>query len=487
MGRESHDRTHVVHSSIALLQERFRQLQRVKEMREETIRQCMTLLQIREMIEEEGREFWITRKNINGEVDSICLHCRGLATKVIPKCSFYYNKEGMLNEMDEQKRVMFQQIVERMQSTHLNKVIAFAYKQTNVSTSEETGLTLLGLVGLKVSKGEDIKKTIQACRIAGARIILVSGDDVENLEKIAQEFGIICTNPNENSNGHKVTITGEDFRSCTDEARREMANDILVMGNALPSDKRLLISSLQRNGDLVAFIGIGTNDVPALKEADVGLALGSWSNTTARASADIVIWDTNISFLVSLLRYGRCIYSNIQKYIQLELTMLVSWILITSITIATTGNMPITTIQSAWINLVVPLIGGLALLTEPPSEKSMETPPERSKAVIAKAMWTNVISQAIYQATILVTFQFKAQAIPGINKKIRKTIIFNSYVLCQLFKQFNSRELKLKNNFRKIHKNQWFWVALCVTVVLQEVFIEIMYRVFGYGGLHRVV
>lgn len=442
----------------------------------ETVRQCATLVQVKEMMDGEGRGLLISRKE-SGDNGNMCLHWRGLATKILPKCSLYYGNEGRLEHIDEQKRVIFQQIVEHMQSTHMNKVIAFAYKETDVSTIDETGLTLLGLVGLKVSMREDIKKTIEACRKAGVRIILVSGDKAENLVKIAQQFGIFPTNPN----GQKVT-TGEDFRNHTDKERMEIANQILVMGNSLPSDKRLLVNFLKRNGDSVAVVG---NDVPALKAADVGLVMGSWSTTIARESADIIVWDTNINFLVVMLRYGRCIHNNIQKYIQLELTMLVAGVLITSITLASTGHMPLTTIQSTWVNLVVPILAGLALLTEPPSKKLMDAPSKQNEAaVITKAMWTNIISQAIYQATILVTFHFKGQAILGINKKVKKTIIFNSFVLCQLFNQFNSRELVLQNKFRSIHKNHWFWVALCLTVVLQETFIEIAHILVGNARLN---
>ncbi|PON34010.1 P-type ATPase [Parasponia andersonii] len=432
---------------------------------------CAPILHIKELIDEEGRGL-LMRKN-NGDIDIMCFHCTGPATKILPKCSSYFNNEGTLNYIDEQKRLLFQQIVEQMQSRHL-KVIAFAYKQTVVPTIEETDLTLLGLVSLKMSIRADIKESIEAYKSAGVRIILVSGEDVETLVPIAHQFGILQENPN----GQEV-ITGQDFRNLTDEERMKMVSGISVMGNSLPPDKHLLVNSLRKNGDSVAVIGIGTNDVPALKAADVGLAMGSWSTNVARASADIIMWDTNISVLLPVLRYGRCISNNIQKYIQLELTMLVSGLLIASITVACTGNMPITTIQSSWVNMVVPMLGGLALLTDPPLEKLMEPPSQRNESVITKAMWKNIISHAIYQATILVLFQFKGLSFLGINHKAHKTIIFNSFVLCQLFNQFNVKEVVVKNNLRAM-----FWVAFGVTLVLQLIFIEIAHLLAGNSRLN---
>ncbi|KAM6585580.1 hypothetical protein CsatB_012582 [Cannabis sativa] len=443
---------------------------------------CTTILQVRELIDDDeerkGLLLMMTKNDYGGDTDmTTCMHCKGPATEILPRCSRYYNNEGILNDMNDHKRLEFNHIVEQMESTHL-KVIAFAYKQTIAPTTiEENDLTLLGLVSLKMSIREDIKEAIKACKIAGVRIILVSKDDVETLVAIAQQFGILEDNPTA-----EEVITGHEFRNLKDdEERMKMVGRISVMGNSLPSDKHLLVKFLRKNGESLAVIGIGTNDVPALKAANVGLAMGSWSNNVVRASANIIMWDTNISIVLPMLRYGRFINNNIQNYIKLELTMLVSGLLIATITVAFTGNMPITTIQSSWVNMLVPLLGGLALLTEPPSEKLMEKPSEPNKeaVIITKAMLINIISQAISQASILVTFQFKGQAILGTNQKVNRTIIFNSFVLCQLFNQFNTREMVLKNLFRAM-----FWVAFGVTLVLQLIFIEIAHLLGGNSRLN---
>ncbi|PON90255.1 P-type ATPase [Trema orientale] len=447
----------------------------------EALRQsCPTILQVRKSIDEDGRGI-VMRKN-NGESGTTCLYCTGLATKILPKCSGYLNTEGMLSDIDEQKRLDFAETVENMQLPN-TKVIAFACKETDMGMVEETDLKLLGLVSLKKATRPDIIESIDRCKSAGIRIILVSGDEVKTLEAIAQKFGILQENPTE-----QEVITGQCFRNLTNEEKKKMVTGISVMGNSLPSDKSLLIKFLGENGDSVAAIGIETNDVWGLTEADVGLAMGSWSTNLARASASIILWDTNISILIPVLRYGRCIYNNIQKYIQLELTMLVSGLLIASISIVCMGNMPLSTIQSAWVNMVVPMLGGLALLIEPPSEKLMEQPPsQRNEAIITKAMWKNIIPQAIYQAIVLLTFQFKGEAILGINEKVKKTMIFNSFVLCQVFNQSNLREVELKNKLRAIHKNHWLWVALGVTVVLQEIFIVIAHLIAGNSRLNWAV
>lgn len=419
----------------------------------------------------------------SGETDIMSSHWRGFATNILPKCSSYYSKEGVINDMDEERRADFQKIVEQMQ-TPLGQVIAFACKKSTngVPTVEETGLILLGMVGLKVSNREDIKDPIRACRSAGVRIILVSRDEEDTLIKIAQRFGIYPTNSNERN-----SITGEEFRNLSDEEKIEMVNQIVVMGRSSPSDKQLLVKYLKMNGDSVAFIGVGTNDAPALKEADVGLAMGSWSNNAAKASADIIMWGTNVSYSVTILRYGQCICNNTKKYIQIELTMFLAWTLITLISTASTGNTPITTIELFWTNFIVLMLGGLALLIEPPSEEVMKRPFGRNEAIlITKAIGINIISQAIYQVTSMVTLQFRGQELLHVNEKVNKTIVFNSFVLCQIFNQFNAREMIRINVFRDVHKNHWFLVALGVTLVLQVAFVEIVHFRFHNAKLSWV-
>jgi Ca2+-transporting ATPase len=185
------------------------------------------------------------------------------------------------------------------------------------------------------------------------------------------------------------------------------------------------------------------------------------------------------------LNGGRCINGNIHKYIQVEVTITISGLVISTVTTIIFGNAPLEAIQMIWVNLVVAVLGGLALLTEPPSQKLMEKPPIRpSEPFITNAMWRNIIIQASYQVSILLAFQFKGQAILNINEEVSKTMIFNSFLLCQLSNQFNASEQKLKNLGKGIQQNLWFWVASVLTVVLQVVFIEISHHIFGFARLN---
>nr|XP_023887495.1 putative calcium-transporting ATPase 13, plasma membrane-type isoform X2 [Quercus suber]POE67329.1 calcium-transporting atpase 12, plasma membrane-type [Quercus suber] len=325
-----------------------------------------------------------------------------------------------------------------------------------------------------------VGREIGALKNVGFKITLVSQDNVSVLETIAHECGLLpCSNA--------MVLKGEEFRKFSNEEWKNKVDQIILIGSSIPSDQLTLVQYLKNEGHIVAMVGVKTNAIPALKEADVGITMRNCSTEMARASSGIIIGDGNLSFLVTISRFGRCTFENIQKYIQLELTMNIAGLLIASITTMFCGYSPITSIQLLWANFVVSLLGGIGLLTEPPTEELMEKLPlKQTKPLITKAMWRNIVSQALYQVTISVAFQFKGKTIRGISNKVNKTIIFNSFVLCQVFNQVNARELEKKNVFKSIHRNPLFWISVGVILILQVAFIEIAHIIVGNARLNWV-
>uniref|UniRef100_A0A7N2LRX0 Calcium-transporting ATPase n=1 Tax=Quercus lobata TaxID=97700 RepID=A0A7N2LRX0_QUELO len=317
---------------------------------------------------------------------------------------------------------------------------------------------------------DSTKREIEALINAGVNIILVSEDDVSILEDIACKCGLL-------PNADKLKLEAKDFQNYINEKQMDEVDKIILMGSLTPSDKLALVQCLKEKGHTVAMVGIKRNVIPALKEADVGITIQTFSSEMVRQSSDIIIVDGNLSFLdslVTLVRCGRCIYDNIRKYMQLELTMNISGLLITSITTMFCGNSPITTIQLVWANFVVTLLGGLGLLTEPPSKELMEKPPLRkTEPLINMAIWRNVVIQALYQLGVLVTCQFKGQTIIGINKKVGNTIIFNIFVLCQVCNIINARQVGTKNVLQHFPRNPLFLLAVGAILLGQVAFIEI--------------
>ncbi|KAM0028399.1 putative P-type Ca(2+) transporter [Helianthus debilis subsp. tardiflorus] len=413
----------------------------------------------------------IRRKDDN----TIHVHWKGAAEMVLAMCSKYYNSNGCKMVIDNDSRKQLENIIEGMAAGSL-RCIAFAYKKvqegTDYQTLTEEGLTLLGIVGLKDPCRPGSKKAIETCRSAGVDIKMITGDNVFTAKAIATECGIL--EPGQEVCEDEV-VEGIQFRNFTDEERMQKVDKIRVMARSSPFDKLLMVKCLKQKGHVVAVTGDGTNDAPALKEADIGLSMGIQGTEVAKQSSDIVILDDDIASVSTVLMWGRCVYTNIQKFIQFQLTVNVAALVINFIAAVTSGAVPLTAVQLLWVNLIMDTLGALALATEGPTKELLNKPPVgRVEPLITNIMWRNLLAQAIFQITVLLTFQFKGKAIFNVDERVKDTIIFNTFVLCQVFNEFNSRKLEKRNIFKGIHKNRLFIGIIGITLILQVVMVEFL-------------
>ncbi|KAJ6300883.1 hypothetical protein OIU76_021646 [Salix suchowensis] len=321
----------------------------------ESLKRSYTISEMKELSPGDEGNGVLVREKEGNETKK---YWKGLAPKTLRMCSRYYNSEGKVVDMDTEKRSAFEKIINKMQSKDL-KTIALAYNTTHDETPEDDSLILIGLLGLKDKWLKETKEAVKACRNAGVNIILVSEDSESVTEDIAQKYGMP-------GGSGILEHGGETFRSFSDEQRKDVVNKICVMGNSLPSDKLLLVRCLKQQDHVVAFVGVRTDDAPSLKEADVGIVTGTGSCELVNGSSELIVLDGNLGFLVRILKGGRCVYGNIHKYIQVEVTIAISGLLISTVTTIFFGYAPMTSIQMIWVNLVMAVLGGLALLTEPP-------------------------------------------------------------------------------------------------------------------------
>ncbi|KAG6647260.1 hypothetical protein CIPAW_07G066500 [Carya illinoinensis] len=406
-------------------------------------------------------------------------HWKGAAEMVLALCSSFYDRAGMLKALDEEERLLFEIIIKNMAAKSL-RCIAFAHKERVDERGEvpknleENGLTFLGLVGLKDPCRPGVKTAVESCKAAGVHIKMITGDNVHTARAIAIECGIL--NPDGNLNNEAV-IEGVQFRNYSPEERMEKINRIHVMARSSPFDKLLMVQCLKRKGHVVAVTGDGTNDAPALKEADIGLSMGIQGTEVAKESSDIVILDDNFTSVVTVLRWGRCVYNNIQKFLQFQLTVNAAALVINFVAAVSSGKVPLTTVQLLWVNLIMDTLAALALATDKPTNDLMAKPPVgRSEPLITLIMWRNLIAQALYQVIILLVLQFKGRSIFGVDEKVKSTLIFNTFVLCQVFNEFNSRKLEKKNIFLGLLNNKLFLAIIGITIVLQLVMVEFLRR-----------
>nr|GLL43649.1 putative calcium-transporting ATPase 13, plasma membrane-type [Ipomoea trifida] len=417
--------------------------------------------------------------------NTVHVHWKGAAEIILGMCSDYYDLEGNKKSLDGNERAEFEQMIQGMAASSL-RCIAFAHKQvseTQVSVADNShGLTFLGLVGLKDPCRDGVKKAVESCQFAGVNIKMITGDNVFTAKAIATECGILQPNqaPEEGS-----VIEGLEFRNLTEEEQMERVESIRVMARSSPFDKLLMVQCLKKKGHVVAVTGDGTNDAPALKEADIGLSMGIQGTEVAKESSDIVILDDNFASVATVLMWGRCVYNNIQKFIQFQLTVKVVDLVINFVAAVSTGEVPLSVVQLFWVNLIMDTLGALAFATQEPTKELMHRlHAGRTEPLITNIMWRNLLAQALYQISILLVLQFRGKSIFKVDDGVNGMLISNTFVFCQVFNQFNARKLEKRNVFEGIHKNKLFVGIICITVVLQVVMMEFLYKFTNTGRLN---
>ncbi|XP_074379779.1 putative calcium-transporting ATPase 13, plasma membrane-type [Apium graveolens] len=440
----------------------------------EELKRSSKLLHVEAFNSEKKRSGILMKKNGDNIMH---VHWKGAAEMIIAMCTHYYDSLGNLKVIDDTERVEFNLLVQGMAASSL-RCIAFAHSQVSehecndeISKLKENRLTLLGLVGIKDPCRPGVRKAVQDCQHAGVHVKMITGDNVFTAKAIATECGILSIDQDMDG----AVVEGVEFRNYTVEERMEKVDQICVMARSSPFDKLLMVQCLRQKGHVVAVTGDGTNDAPALREADIGLSMGIQGTEVAKESSDIVILDDNFASVATVLSWGRCVYNNIQKFIQFQLTVNVAALVINFVAAVSSGEVPLTAVQLLWVNLIMDTLGALALATEQPTKELMDKRPVgRTEPLISNIMWRNLIAQALYQIVVLLTLQFGGEKIFNVNEKVKDTLIFNTFVLCQVFNEFNARKLEKKNVFEGIHKNKLFLGIIGITIVLQVVMVEFL-------------
>ncbi|XP_065042561.1 calcium-transporting ATPase 5, plasma membrane-type-like [Musa acuminata AAA Group] len=420
--------------------------------------------------------------------DDIHVHWKGAAEIVLASCTSWLDADGFKQPLTSDKFSEFKKTIEDMAAASL-RCIAFAYRlyelervpneeQRDSWQLPEDDLILLAIVGIKDPCRPGVKAAVDLCTHAGIKVRMVTGDNLRTAKAIALECGILG-----DANAQEpVLIEGKTFRTKTDAERDAIAEKITVMGRSSPSDKLLLVQALRKRGHVVAVTGDGTNDAPALHEADIGLSMGIQGTEVAKESSDIIILDDNFASVVKVVRWGRSVYANIQKFIQFQLTVNVAALIINVVAAVSSGNVPLNAVQLLWVNLIMDTLGALALATEPPTDHLMDrTPVGRREPLITNIMWRNLIFQALYQVTVLLVLNFGGRSILHLKNetrahadKVKNTFIFNTFVLCQIFNEFNARKPDERNVFHGVTTNRLFMVIVGITVLLQVLIIEFL-------------
>lgn len=337
------------------------------------------------------------------------LYNKGAAEWVLRKCTSLVDAQGQVVAMTPEKSEEISKIIMSMAQRGL-RCICLTYADYEVEdasrpddffedpTNMDCNLTALAIVGIKDPVRKEVPHAVATCQNAGITVRMVTGDNIHTAKHIARECGILYEDDH-------IAMEGPDFRAMHETRLadlQELVPKLRVLARSSPEDKLTLVKLLKGRGEVVAVTGDGTNDAPALKESDVGLAMGIAGTEVAKEAADIIILDDNFTSIVKSVLWGRSVFNNIRKFLQFQLTVNCSALLIVFIG-AVAGMMePLTVLQLLWVNLIMDTMGALALATEPPSPSLLDQAPyDRETPLINRKMWKHIIIQGVFQVFIM--------------------------------------------------------------------------------------
>jgi P-type Ca2+ transporter type 2C len=359
------------------------------------------------------------------------------------------------------------------------------------SESAEQALVFLGVVGMIDPPRPEARAAVAEARRAGVRPVMITGDHPVTAAAIAAELGI--------AEPGSRALVGAQLQKLDDEALRAAVRDVSVYARVAPEHKLRIVRALQANGEIAAMTGDGVNDAPALKAADIGVAMGITGTDVAKGAADMILTDDNFASIVAAVEEGRSIFANIQRFLRYLLSSNIGEVLVMFLGVVFAGTIglvpeegsavvvPLLATQILWINLLTDSGPALALGVEPADHDVMLRPPRdpRSRVLDARAWYDIVLIGAVMAVGTLLVMDW---SLPGglltggdAGRGFRhaQTMAFTTLVFYQLFNTFNAR-FEDRSAFRRLFANRWLWLAVLASVALQlaVVYLPFLQRAF---------
>ncbi|ODV93350.1 hypothetical protein PACTADRAFT_51950 [Pachysolen tannophilus NRRL Y-2460] len=310
------------------------------------------------------------------------------------------------------------------------------------------GLVMDSLVGIQDPLRPGVPGAVEQCQRAGVVVRMVTGDNITTAKAISFACNIL---QEEDLDNPKACMEGPVFRKLSQTERDNIVPQLKVLARSSPEDKRILVKTLRDMGEVVAVTGDGTNDAPALKLADVGFSMGISGTEVAREASDIILMTDDFKSIVDAIKWGRTVAASIKKFIQFQLTVNVTAVVLTfvSAVASSSGSSVLTAVQLLWVNLIMDTLAALALATDKPDDSMLNrTPAGRSQPLISVAMWKMIMGQSMVQLVITFVLHFAGAQIFFGTKDINdhqstqlSAMTFNAFVWLQFFALFVSRKL----------------------------------------------
>lgn len=394
-------------------------------------------------------------------------YTKGSPEKILALCAIDADKKARA----EEEIIKFQK--------NASRVIGFCHREfslePNFEESEvETDMIFDGFVAISDPLRKDVLVAVQQARSAGISLKMLTGDNIITARAIAEELGIL-------EEGF-VAVEARELDALSDEELSQRLPSICVIARSTPSIKMRVVKALKAMGNIVAVTGDGINDAPAIKNADVGVSMGISGTEVTKAASDIVLLDDSFSTIVKSVKWGRGIYENFQRFIQFQLTVNFSSVLVVLCSIIVGFASPFSALQLLWINIVMDGPPALTLGLEPIRDDLMlRSPTRRDANIVTKKMLSKILFNGAFVFIIFMcqsAFNFLKVA-----PAEASTVLFTLFVVFQLFNAFNCRELDRGSVFKNLAKNKMMLVVFLFTFGLQVVITQFGGAFFGTTAL----
>ncbi|BDI18871.1 magnesium-transporting ATPase [Nostoc cf. commune SO-36] len=395
---------------------------------------------------------------------------KGSPELILARCTQIHlgNDTGTITEAQRQQILAEN---DKMASKGL-RVLGFGYKPLleippeGSDEASEQGLVWLGLVGMLDAPRPEVRAAVQECREAGIRPVMITGDHQLTARAIATDLGIA-------QEGDRV-LTGQELQRMSDQELEQNVDLVSIYARVSPEHKLRIVQALQRRGRFVAMTGDGVNDAPALKQADIGIAMGITGTDVSKEASDMVLLDDNFATIVSATKEGRVVYTNIRRFIKYILGSNIGEVLtIAAAPLIGLGGVPLTPLQILWMNLVTDGLPALALAVEPPEPDVMQRPPfSPRESIFARGLGSYMIRIGIIFAIISIALMWwayqhtHAPEYQG-NPEAWKTMVFTTLCIAQM-----GHAIAIRSNNRLAiemnpFSNVFVLAAVVVTTILQ--------------------
>ena len=407
---------------------------------------------------------------------------KGAPEVLINKCTFY-EEDGVKKAFNTNYLDKIKKQNEKMAERAL-RVLGVAYLDVDVLPNEinsnniENNLVFIGFIGMIDPPRKGVKESVKACRRAGIKTVMITGDHIVTAKAIAKDLGIL--------QGNELAITGQELDKIHDKELIRNIMNYSVFARVSPEHKVRIVKAFQATGSVVAMTGDGVNDAPALKKADIGVAMGRKGTDVAKNASDMILNDDNFVTIVEAVKQGRNIFDNIKKAIHFLIATNIGEIVTIFIGLLLGMESPLLAVQLLWVNLVTDSLPAIALGLEPPEKDIMERPPRDSKkSIFADGLFGKIIAEGFMIGLLTIIAFTIGNKYYGL--EVGRTMAFLSLGMLELIHCFN---IKSEESIFKVGllKNKYLIGAFLLGTVLQLgiVFIPALAELFKLTMLSSV-